>query len=43
MFLHARRLTFRHPTNGREMTVESALPAELAKFAAVLGGSSREL
>jgi 23S rRNA pseudouridine955/2504/2580 synthase len=36
MFLHARRLTFRHPTNGREMTVESALPAELARFAATL-------
>jgi 23S rRNA pseudouridine955/2504/2580 synthase len=36
MFLHARRLTFRHPTNGREMTVESAMPAELARFVAAL-------
>jgi 23S rRNA pseudouridine955/2504/2580 synthase len=37
MFLHARQLTFRHPTSGREMTVESARPAELARFVASLG------
>ena len=37
MFLHARQLTFRHPTSDREVTVESAMPAELEGFVAVLG------
>ena len=37
MFLHARQLTFMHPTSGREMAVESPMPAELAKFVAALG------
>jgi hypothetical protein len=37
MFLHARALTFAHPVSRREMTVEAALPAELARFVAALG------
>jgi 23S rRNA pseudouridine1911/1915/1917 synthase len=28
-FLHSARLTFHHPTTGKEMTFESALPADL--------------
>ena len=30
--LHARRLTFRHPQDGREMTLECPLPLEFAAF-----------
>jgi 23S rRNA pseudouridine955/2504/2580 synthase len=37
MFLHAQRLTFRHSTHGGEMTVESPVPAELARIVAALG------
>jgi 23S rRNA pseudouridine955/2504/2580 synthase len=37
MFLHAQRLTFIHSTHGGEMTVESPVPAELARFVAALG------
>jgi 23S rRNA pseudouridine955/2504/2580 synthase len=37
MFLHAQRLTFRRSTYGGEMTVESPVPAELARFVAALG------
>jgi 23S rRNA pseudouridine955/2504/2580 synthase len=36
MFLHARALTFTHPASGLEMTVESALPAELGRFVGTL-------
>ena len=28
MFLHARRLAFEHPTNGRRIELASPLPAE---------------
>ena len=31
-FLHARRLAFEHPTSGKEMTFESALPPDLQAF-----------
>jgi 23S rRNA pseudouridine955/2504/2580 synthase len=34
MFLHARSLTFRHPTGDQMMTVESPLPAELTRYLA---------
>lgn len=36
-FLHAARLTFHHPRDGRELTFSSALPADLAAFLEVLG------
>jgi 23S rRNA pseudouridine955/2504/2580 synthase len=36
MFLHATRMTFRHPGSGEAMTIESPLPAELAAFVAKL-------
>ena len=36
MFLHAHRLRFVHPTTGEELTVESPLPPELARFVARL-------
>jgi 23S rRNA-/tRNA-specific pseudouridylate synthase len=32
--LHAMRLTFTHPADGRERTFESPLPPELSSFAA---------
>jgi 23S rRNA pseudouridine955/2504/2580 synthase len=32
MFLHAYRITFVHPETGKEMTLEAALPPELAAF-----------
>lgn len=32
MFLHAHRLTFLHPSQGRGMTIESSLPAECQLF-----------
>lgn len=34
MFLHARSLTFRHPTADQMMTVDSPLPPELARYLA---------
>jgi 23S rRNA pseudouridine1911/1915/1917 synthase len=36
-FLHAARLVFPHPENGREISCSSPLPPELARFAASLG------
>jgi 23S rRNA pseudouridine955/2504/2580 synthase len=36
MFLHARQLTFTHPVSGREVTVESPMPAELERFVEML-------
>ena len=36
MFLHARRIGFTHPVDGREMTVEAPLPPELAAHVARL-------
>jgi 23S rRNA pseudouridine955/2504/2580 synthase len=36
MFLHARRLRFVHPVEGREIVVESPLPADLAQYVARL-------
>ena len=39
MFLHARQLTFTHPVSGREMMVESPMPAELQRFVSALGRS----
>jgi 23S rRNA pseudouridine955/2504/2580 synthase len=36
MFLHAARMTFRHPASGEPMTIESPLPPELAAFVARL-------
>ena len=39
MFLHAARLTFRHPASGERTTLVSPLPAELAAFVATLGPS----
>jgi 23S rRNA pseudouridine955/2504/2580 synthase len=36
MFLHAARMTFVHPASGAAMTIESPLPAELARFVAKL-------
>ena len=36
MFLHAHRLRFAHPLEGREMTFESPLPRDLAAFVAQL-------
>jgi len=32
MFLHASRLTFAHPVTDERVVIESALPADLAKF-----------
>jgi len=36
MFLHARSMAFRHPGTGDLITVESPLPAELARYLATL-------
>ena len=36
MFLHARRIRFAHPDDGRAVVVESPLPADLAGFVARL-------
>jgi 23S rRNA pseudouridine955/2504/2580 synthase len=43
MFLHAWRLSLAHPLDGRELTLESPLPSELASFIARLdeGNSQR--
>ena len=40
MFLHARAVTFKHPVTGHDMTVESAMPEELARFVTALGSPS---
>ena len=32
MFLHARRIRFAHPVDGREVIVEAPLPPELAAY-----------
>jgi 23S rRNA pseudouridine955/2504/2580 synthase len=39
MFLHAWRLSLPHPTEARVLTLESALPADLAAFVARLDGA----
>jgi 23S rRNA pseudouridine1911/1915/1917 synthase len=39
-FLHARRLTFRHPATGREMTFTSELPADLTAALEMARGAS---
>ncbi len=36
MFLHARRLAFTHPADGREMTIEAPMPSDLSAFLAAL-------
>src|SRR6185295_626590 len=36
MFLHARRICFAHPVDGREVTVEAPLAPELASYVARL-------
>jgi 23S rRNA pseudouridine955/2504/2580 synthase len=36
MFLHAHRISFAHPSDGRPLVVESPLPPDLAKFVANL-------
>jgi len=36
-FLHAARLAFPHPQDGRDMTFQSALPEELARFLVGIG------
>jgi 23S rRNA pseudouridine955/2504/2580 synthase len=41
MFLHARRLTFAHPADGRAMTIEAPLPPDLAAFVDTLAPQSR--
>lgn len=40
-FLHAHRLTFEHPMDGREVTFEAPLPAPLAEAAEWAAASSR--
>ena len=35
-FLHAKRITFRQPTTGQPITVESVLPDELERWLADL-------
>lgn len=42
MFLHAHRLTLRHPVSGEAMTLASPLAADLAAFLATLGDGSAE-
>jgi 23S rRNA pseudouridine955/2504/2580 synthase len=37
MFLHAARLSLRHPASGESLTFEAPLPAELQKFLSSLG------
>ena len=34
MFLHAHRIRFAHPVDGRELTIESPLATDLAQFVA---------
>ena len=41
MFLHACKLSFEHPVSGRTITVESELPADLARYLAQLDASDR--
>lgn len=40
MFLHAQRIRFAHPGDGREIAVTSPLPADLAAYVARLDGSA---
>jgi 23S rRNA pseudouridine955/2504/2580 synthase len=40
MFLHAHRVRFVHPQDGRELVIESPLPPDLAAFVARLDGGS---
>ena len=37
MFLHAQRISFRHPESGETISIESRLPADLAHYIAGLG------
>jgi 23S rRNA pseudouridine1911/1915/1917 synthase len=39
--LHARTLGFRHPETGEDLQFDSALPAELARLAALLAGAGK--
>ncbi len=39
MFLHAHRIVFAHPDDGREIVITSPLPADLAGFVATLGAA----
>jgi 23S rRNA pseudouridine955/2504/2580 synthase len=39
MFLHAHRVRFAHPADGREIVIESPLPDDLARFVARLDGA----
>jgi 23S rRNA pseudouridine955/2504/2580 synthase len=41
MFLHAHRIRFIHPQDGRELVIESPLPHDLAAFVARLDGGTR--
>jgi 23S rRNA pseudouridine955/2504/2580 synthase len=36
MFLHARRLSFAHPADGRAMTIEAPLPEDIRAFLGTL-------
>jgi 23S rRNA pseudouridine955/2504/2580 synthase len=40
MFLHARRIRFAHPGDGREVVIEAPLPPELAAYVARLDAAS---
>jgi 23S rRNA pseudouridine955/2504/2580 synthase len=40
MFLHARRIAFAHPADGRAMSIEAPLPDELRRFLDSLDGAS---
>jgi 23S rRNA pseudouridine955/2504/2580 synthase len=42
MFLHARRLSFVHPTDGREVVIEAPLADDLARFVARLDARADE-
>ena len=41
MFLHAHRIRFAHPADGREIAITSPLPADLAAYLARLDGDGR--
>jgi len=43
MFLHAHRIRFRHPIDGREVVVESPLPPDLAAFVGSLDAARPEV
>jgi len=42
MFLHAHRMGFRHPIDGRDMVVESPLASDLAQFVARLDAAATD-